>query len=147
MAGQARRTSASSTSASHPPAGGSSIVPGPEPEDGVIESQVALLLTVGTYASVALLVVGLVAMLAAGVSPLDRAPILDLARLPSDLAAGRPEAFLWLGLIAAIATPTARVLVALAGFVRAREGPMVVVAAGILGVIVLSVVVARLAEA
>ena len=112
-----------------------------------IESQVARLLSLGTYLSVGLLLVGMVAMLAGGVSPLDEAPVLDPGRIPSDLAAGRPEAFLWLGLFAAIATPTARVLVALAGFVRSRDGAMALVATGILGVIVLSVVVARLAEA
>ena len=122
--------------------------PGSDPGTTLeIEGQVAGVLNLGTYLSVGLLLVGLVAMLVAGVSPLDQAPVLDLGRIPSDLAAGRPEAFLWLGLFAAIATPTARVLVALAGFVRSRDGAMALVATGILGVIVLSVVVARLAEA
>jgi uncharacterized membrane protein len=118
----------------------------PEPGSG-IELTVAGVLTAGTYLSVALFGVGLVAMLVAGVSPLAPAPILDPARLPADLLAGRPDAFLWLGLVASIATPTVRVVAALVGFIRARESTMTAVAAAILGVIALSVVVARLADA
>jgi hypothetical protein len=108
---------------------------------------VARLLAAGTYLSIALLGVGLAAMLLAGVSPLDPPPDLEPSRLVGDLLAGHPEGFLWLGLITAIATPTARVVVALGGFIRSAEWRMVAVAAGVLGVIALSVIVAGLAEA
>lgn len=112
-----------------------------------LELTIARLLTIGTYVSVVLLAVGLAGMILAGVSPYAAPPQLDPARILPDLLAGRPEAFLWLGLIAAIATPTARVLTALAGFVRDREWPMAAVSLAILGVITLSVILARLAEA
>ena len=114
---------------------------------GQLELVLARLLNAGTYASVALFGLGLVAMLANGVRPLGPAPTLDPARLPADLLAGRPEAFLWLGLVTAIATPTVRVVAALAGFVRAREWGMAAIAGAVVAVILLSVVVARLAEA
>jgi uncharacterized membrane protein len=112
-----------------------------------LEFQLARLITAGTYVSVVLLGIGLVAMVLRGVSPLAAAPRLDPATLPGDLLAGRPEAFLWLGVIAVIVTPTLRVIAALAGFVRLQERPMIGVALAVLGVIVLSVVVALLAEA
>ena len=67
--------------------------------EGQLELVLARLLNAGTYASVALFGLGLVAMLANGVAPLGPAPTLDPARLPADLLAGRPEAFLWLGLV------------------------------------------------
>jgi uncharacterized membrane protein len=114
---------------------------------GELESRLARLITTGTYVSVALLGVGLAVMVIRGVSPMAPAPSLDPATLPGDLLAGRPEAFLWLGVIAVIATPTLRVVAALAGFVELRERLMIGVALAILGVIALSVLVARLAEA
>ena len=126
----------------------------PQPSDaarpsssGELEFRLARLITTGTYVSVALLGIGLVAMVLQGVSPMAAAPRLDPATLPADLLAGRPEAFLWLGVIAVIVTPTLRVIAALAGFVRLQERPMIGVALAVLGVIALSVLVARLAEA
>jgi uncharacterized membrane protein len=111
---------------------------------GSLELGIARLLTAGTYVSVALVSIGLVGMLVSGISPLAASPTLDVARIPADLLAGRPEAFLWLGVIVAIATPPARVAAALVRFVRDREWPMAAVAGAILLVITLSVIVARL---
>lgn len=108
---------------------------------------IARLLTIGSYVSIALLAGGLAAMIVAGVSPWAAPPVLDPGSIVADLLAGRPEGFLWLGLVAAIATPIARVLAALAGFVRAAEWEMAAISAAILGVITLSVILARLAEA
>jgi uncharacterized membrane protein len=108
--------------------------PGPDP----IERTVARLLTLGTYAAVALLAIGTVAMLVAGHSPLEGGPPLDPPRLPFDLLPA-PEGFLWFGLLAVIATPSARVAAALVGYLRTREQAMAVVAALILGIIALSV--------
>ena len=49
--------------------------------------------------------------MAAGISPLDPGwPPLDVAAIPSDLLALRPEGFLWLGLLVTIATPLLRVM-------------------------------------
>ena len=110
--------------------------------DRGLEGRIAGLLTIGTYASVALLAAGVVALLAAGRSPLDDAPALDPGRIPTDLAALRPEGFLWLGLIAVIATPAGRVLAALIGYVGGNERGMALVAAVVLGIIALSVALA-----
>jgi uncharacterized membrane protein len=101
-----------------------------------METVLARVLSVGTYVAVALIGIGVGAMLIAGRSPLDPsfAP-LDPGRLLADVAAGRPEGFLWLGLVVAIATPAGRVAAALAGFLARREVPFAAVAAAILVVI------------
>jgi uncharacterized membrane protein len=104
-----------------------------------LERVVARLLTVGTYASVAILVVGTAVMLASGISPLAGAPPFDLRRLVDDLGRLRPAGFLWLGLIAVIATPAGRVVAALIGYLRRGERLMAVIAVLILAVIALSV--------
>jgi uncharacterized membrane protein len=114
---------------------------------GAIELAVARLLTAGTYLSVALLGLGLAAMLVAGISPFATSPRFDPNRLGSDLLSGRAEAFLWLGLVAAIATPTIRVVLALVRYARGAEWSMVAVAAGILAVIAMSLLVAGMAGA
>lgn len=98
-------------------------------------------LTVGTYAAIACVTVGVVLLVAAGRSPLEAgaAPFEPLA-LPGQLTAGRPEGFLWLGLVLAIATPIGRVAGALVGSVLRGERPLAVVAAAILVVIGVAVV-------
>ncbi|HEY0443014.1 MAG TPA: DUF1634 domain-containing protein [Candidatus Limnocylindrales bacterium] len=105
-----------------------------------LDRTIARLLTVGTYVSIALLVAGVAAMVAAGISPLDRAAGFDLRRVGSDLAALRPEGFLWLGLVVVIATPSARVAASLLGYARGGDRIMVLVSVLILAVIALSVV-------
>lgn len=113
----------------------------PLPPDGrdSLERRVGRLITVGTYAAVALLAAGVVVLLAAGRSPLEGGPELEPGRLLADLAALRPEGFLWLGLLAVIATPAARVAVALVGYALRGERVMVLVSAAILAVIAASV--------
>ncbi len=109
-----------------------------------LEAVIARVLTIGTVASVGLLALGVVAMVVAGRSPLEGGfPPLDLGRLPEDIAAARPEGFLWLGLLAVIATPTSRVLASLVGYVVEGERGMAIVALAILAVIASSVVLAR----
>jgi uncharacterized membrane protein len=107
-----------------------------------VELLVARLLTIGTIASIALLAIGSVLLAARGGSPLDAALPLDVGRLPTDIAMGRPDGFLWLGLIAAIATPCARVAASLIGYIRRREPAMALVAVLILAVIALTVALA-----
>jgi uncharacterized membrane protein len=113
--------------------------PAPAAAPADLERSIARLLTLGTYTSVLLLVVGVALMLATGVGPRSGGPRFDPARLMSDLASLRPAGFLWLGLVAVVATPAARVLASLIGYARRREGTMAIVAALILGVIALSV--------
>ncbi len=59
-------------------------------------------------------------MIVNGISPLDPSPALDLRTLGSALLALEPSAFLWLGLLAVIAAPIGRVIVA--GIVYAVDG-------------------------
>jgi uncharacterized membrane protein len=117
--------------------------PATPPHAADLERSIARLLTLGTYASVGLLVLGFVLMLAAGIQPRSGGPVFDPSRLVPDLVALRPAGFLWLGLIAAVATPAARVLASLIGYVRRGERSMAIVAGMILVVIALSVVLAR----
>ena len=114
--------------------------PGPTAD---LDRRIARLLAGGALLSVGLLALGVAAMAGAGLSPQQPSfPALDLARLPADIAALRPEGFLWLGLLAVLGTPAARVLASLLGFIGEGERSMALIAAGVLAVIVLSVIVA-----
>jgi uncharacterized membrane protein len=97
------------------------------------------LLIVVTYVSVGLLAIGIVLMLADGISPLDGGPPLDLATLGTQLLALEPAAFLWLGLLAVIAAPIGRVIVSGVSYARAGDRLMVAVSVGILAVIAVGV--------
>ena len=108
-----------------------------------LERRIARLLTIGTYTAVGLLVIGLILLLAAGIAPLSGGPAFDPGRIPADLAALRPAAFLWLGLVVVVATPSARVAASLIGYARRGETLMTVIAALILVVIAASVVLAE----
>jgi uncharacterized membrane protein len=111
-----------------------------------IETRVARILTVGTRIAVALLATGSILLVAGGTSPLARPwPPLDPASLPADLLALQPAAFLWLGLIATIATPLLRVAASTWGFWRAGERRMAALGLAVLVVIALAVVAGSLA--
>jgi uncharacterized membrane protein len=92
-----------------------------------------------TYVSVVLLLVGVGLLIAAGISPLSGGPGLDLGLLPSDLLGLDSTGFLWLGLLAVIAAPIARVTVALLAYARDEDWLMVGVSAGILLVIAVAI--------
>ena len=114
-----------------------------QPMDGAersLEGRIARILTWGTLGAVALLAIGCVVLLASGASPLDHGPALDPGRLAPDLLALRPAGVLWLGLLAVIATPAARVVTALAGYLRQGERGMAAVAGLVLVVIAIGVV-------
>ena len=108
-----------------------------------LDRAIARLLTIGTYASVAALTAGVLAMIATGRAPTAPPdfPPLDLGRMAGDLGAARPEGFLWLGLLVVIGTPSARVAASLIGYLRNGERQMAVVAVLILAVIVASVAI------
>jgi uncharacterized membrane protein len=109
-----------------------------------IEAAIARLLTIGTYVAIALVLVGVLGMLAAGVDPLSHAtpPSFDLARLPGDLVALRPEGFLWAGLVTVLALPVGRVVVAGVGFLAANDRRLALVSLAVLLVVLASVVAA-----
>jgi uncharacterized membrane protein len=101
-----------------------------------LDRSIGRLLTVGTYFGIAALALGTILQLAAGISPLQAAwPPFEPATIPAGLVTLRPDAYLWLGLAIVIATPIARVAVALVAFAAARDAAMVAVAVGILVVI------------
>lgn len=108
--------------------------------DGNLEGTIARLLTVGTYVSIGLLLLGTILMLAEGRSPLDLGPPFDLAAIPGDVLALRSAGVLWLGILAMMATPSARVVAALVGYWRRGDARMAVVSGLILVVLVAGVV-------
>ena len=110
-------------------------------EDRVVEAEhrIGRLLIAMTYVAVGLLVVGVALMVADGISPLSGGPGLDLATLGSQLLALDPAAFLWLGLLAVVAAPIGRVIVAGVAYARQADWLMVAIAVGILAIIAIGV--------
>jgi uncharacterized membrane protein len=107
---------------------------------GGLESALGRVLAIGTYASMVLVAIGLVLLVAGGGSPLAAGPPLSLATLGADLLAERPAGFLWLGILGVIGTPALRVTGALVGFWRADERRMALIALLILVVVGIGVV-------
>ena len=121
-----------------------------DPGDGPrtdLDQSIARLLTIGTYGSVALLAVGVVIMFGYRIDPLAGGPPLQPNLVIDDVLHLRPAGFMWLGLLAVIATPASRVAVALVGYARRGERVMAVIAALILVVIGLSVTLAQALDA
>ncbi len=108
-----------------------------------LDHSIARLLTYGTYVSVALLAAGVVLLFVRQIDPLAGGPSFQPDLIVDDLIHGRPAGFMWLGLVAVVATPSARVVAALIGFARQRERTMTIVSILILMVIGLSVALAR----
>ena len=106
------------------------------------ERQIGRLLILLTYLSVALLVLGVVLLLAAGISPTDGGPGLDPAKLLPEVVALGPAGLLWLGLLAVIATPISRVIAVAVAYGRAGDWSMVGIALGILAIIAVGIATA-----
>jgi uncharacterized membrane protein len=106
------------------------------------ERRIGRLLIGITYLSVALLAVGVVLLLASGTSPMAGGPAFDVTAIGAHLARLEPAGYLWLGLLAIIAAPVARVFVA--GFVFLRDGDraMAGIALAILAVLAFGIVIA-----
>lgn len=92
-----------------------------------------------TYVATGLLVVGVLLMLASGISPLSGGPRLDLASLAIDFATLTPSGFLWLGLLAVIAAPISRVVAAAIAFGRGGEFGLVGISLAILVVLAIAI--------
>jgi uncharacterized membrane protein len=106
-----------------------------------LERKVGLVLAFGSAVSVGLLTLGIVAMGASRIGPLDRPfPRFDLGRIAADLVAIEPAGFLWLGLLAVILTPSFRVAASFLGFAASGERRMAAVALVVLAVICLSAI-------
>ena len=107
-----------------------------------LDRRVGLALGLASYVSIALVALGVAAMIGAGVRPLDAAyPGFDLGRLGSDVAAVRPEGLLWLGLLSVILTPVVRVVSSLIGFSAAGDRRQAGIAVAVLAIMALGVVV------
>jgi uncharacterized membrane protein len=112
---------------------------GRPPAGRLFERRLGRLLIAVTYAAVVLLTAGVALLLLNGISPLAGGPPLDPGLLVGDIRRLAPAGFLWLGLIAVIATPVSRVVAAAIGFLRAGEWLMALVAAAILVIIGLGI--------
>jgi uncharacterized membrane protein len=109
------------------------------------ELAIARLLVVGIDAAIVLMTIGTVLLLATGHSPLDESPTFDISAIPADLIALQPAGFLWLGILAVLATSVAQVAVALVGFGRRGDRAMALIAVGILAIIATGVLTGSLA--
>ena len=107
-----------------------------------LDRTIARLLTIGSYVSIALLVVGVLLMVIVGRSPLDPIPHdFDPGTLVGDILAGRPDGPLWLGLVVLLATPSARVAASVVGYRRSGDRAMAWVGLAILAVVASGVVI------
>lgn len=111
------------------------------------ERRIGRLLIAVTYLSVALLAIGLVLMVADGIAPTSDGPPLDLGGLARGVVALDPAGFLWLGLLAVIAAPIGRVVVAGVAYAGEADWLMVGVSVAILAVIAVGVASAALVTA
>jgi uncharacterized membrane protein len=93
-----------------------------------------------TYVSVGLLAIGVVLMVADSISPTSGGPPLDLSTLGAQLVALEPAAFLWLGMLAVVAAPIGRVIVAAVAYARESDWLMLAISIGILVVITIGVI-------
>ena len=109
-----------------------------------LETTISRLLVAGTYLAMGLILVGVLLMLAEGIDPLAHGgvPPFDLSGIPAEIAAGTPLGFLWLGLVAVLALPLGRVLVAGVGFLAARDTRLALVSLAVLLVVLGSIVAA-----
>jgi uncharacterized membrane protein len=109
-----------------------------------VERRIGRLLTAVTYLSVALLAIGLVLMIADGIAPTSGGPPLDPGGVARQVVALDPAAFLWLGLLAVVAAPIGRVVVAGVAYAGDADWLMVGVSVAILAVIAVGVASAAL---
>ncbi len=109
-----------------------------------LETIVARLLIVGTWLAMGLVLVGVVLMLLDGMDPMAHGavPPFDLSRIPAELAALRPEGFLWAGIVLIICLPIGRVIVAGVGYVAVRDWRLALVSVAVFLVVLASIVAA-----
>lgn len=104
-----------------------------------VERVIGRLLVGATFVAVGLLVIGVVLMLADSISPVSGGPSLDPATIWTQLRLMEPAGFLWLGLLAVIAAPIGRVIVAATAYAQDADWLMVAISLGILLVIAVGV--------
>ncbi len=107
-----------------------------------VERVIGRLLIAATFVSVGLLVIGIGLMIVRGVQPLSGGPSVDLATLGAQVTALQPAGFLWLGLLAVIAAPIGRVIVAAIAYARDGDWQMVGISIAIVLVIAVGIATA-----
>jgi uncharacterized membrane protein len=109
-----------------------------------LETIAARLLTWGTRVALLFILAGVVGMAASGVDPMAAGafPPYSLLAIPGQLAALRPEGFIWAGLTLLVALPLGRVVVSGAGFFAAGDRRLALVSVLVLLVIGTSIVAA-----
>jgi uncharacterized membrane protein len=112
-----------------------------------LDVAIGRLLIAVTYVAVALLLCGVVLLVAAGVSPLAAGPAIDPGAIPGQLTSFVPVGFLWAGIVVVIATPISRVVAAAIAFARDGDRRFVAISAAILVVIAIGVLTALASEA
>jgi uncharacterized membrane protein len=105
-----------------------------------LDRTIGRILIIGTNVAVLLLAIGCVLLFVYRLDPLAGGPPLEPGLIVDDIVHLQPAGFIWLGLLAILATPILRVVVSLVGFARGGERTMTIVAALILVVLGLSVV-------
>lgn len=113
-----------------------------EPEDGTLSETVRHTLRIGILLSTGLLLLGMAIALSQGTAGVLAPPTqVSLATLPNDLAHGRGEAVVLLGLLTLVVTPIARVVVSFGHFVRSKDRSFSVITAFVLAILTLSVLI------
>lgn len=108
-----------------------------------LESLAARILTWGTRVAIAVTIVGVVGMAAAGVDPISApAPGFSLSSIPGEVLSLQPTGFLWAGLIVLVALPVGRVVVSGVGFLAAGDRRLALVSALVILVIATSIAAA-----
>ncbi len=109
-----------------------------------VEVFIGRLLIAGTYLAMAFILAGVIGMLASSIDPTQHGTPqpFDLATIPGDIVALRPEGFLWLGIAIVIALPIGRVIVAGISFLRTGDRRLALVSLGVLLVVTGSIVAA-----
>jgi uncharacterized membrane protein len=112
-----------------------------------VELVIARLLLGGTIAGVILLAIGVALMISNGIDPQSATfPAFEPGTVLADMAALRPDGYLWAGIVILIATPIARVAGELVTFAVRGDRVMALVALAILGVVAFSVAAALVIE-
>ena len=106
------------------------------------EHRIGRYLIAFTYVTVGLLAVGVALLFGTGMSPLAGGPNLDLGSLIAQVVAFDASGWLWLGLLAVIATPIGRVVLAAVAYLQQGEWPMFAIAIAILVAVGLGVLTA-----
>jgi uncharacterized membrane protein len=116
----------------------------PRLDPAAVESIIGRMLVIGDYVAMVFILIGVLGMLANSINPMTAIvpTSFDLASIPADIVALRPEGFLWLGIVTVIALPIGRVVFAGVSLLAAGERRLALVAMGVLLVVLVSILAA-----